>query len=164
MARGESKSSGDEIEAAECRRAWNFQDVATLVCVHKPEGTHGRKETFTSQACFRRRQDGPKQRHRAKEIAGYASPYARRLLAVGVASPLVENGSPAQGDPPIQTDGRGPQQAYQARGLIGARSRSAGCAHRPASRATSNVARRLLPIQESSTKFGLRPLSREQCI
>jgi len=123
MARGESKSSGDEIEAAECRRAWNFQDVATLVCVHKPEGTHGRKETFTSQACFRRRQDGPKQRHRAKEIAGYASPYARRLFAVGVASPLVENGSAAQGDPPIQTDRRGPQQAYQARGLIGARSR-----------------------------------------
>src|SRR6266851_9219079 len=57
------------------------------------------------EACFLRRQDGRKQRARAEEIAGDASPNARRLFAVADASPLVQDDNAAQRGPAIQTNG-----------------------------------------------------------
>src|SRR6202521_2284774 len=87
--------------------------------------THGCNETFTSQAGFLRRQDGRKQRARAEEIAGEASPYARRLFGVADSAPLVQDDNAPQRGPAIQTRGHTSQQACQARGLIDGRSQDA---------------------------------------
>jgi len=133
--------------------------AAAFILVHNSERRHGRKETFTSQAHFCRRQDRRKQHDRAEEILGHAATHARRLSAVvEKASPVEDDGTPPR-RPAEQTDRYPPPQAHEARRLSGRLSASmpmaTACDHQKIRRLVSRertCGSGILPAQYDPTR------------
>jgi hypothetical protein len=132
------------------RKRWRgtSASVAALIWVHHSEPRHGRKETFTSQARVRRRQNRRKKHGRAKEILGHAAPHARGLFAVEDASPVKDYDAPRRRSAK-QTDRYAPPQTHEARGLI---DRFAAC-RRAAVRAACDYQKIRGPIQRQNCRF-----------